>query len=186
VTEAINDWMAGFEARIADMQRKSAQLQQNIASSGATATSPDGGVRVTVGPTGALQDLHLAPSTTRYPPAELASVIMRVAADAQRQAAHRVAEAFAPVAEGTEAMQMLQQFLPPPPEHVSDAPEDGLAGIDDVDETPPTPPRSTAPPPVTPPPVSQSPVSPPPPPSAPRPPRGPSTRDEDDDFEQPW
>ncbi|CAM4186563.1 YbaB/EbfC family nucleoid-associated protein [Kibdelosporangium persicum] len=177
MTEAINDWMAGFEARIAEIQRKSEQLQQNIASSGATVTSPDGGVRVTVGPTGALQDLHLAPSTTRYPPAELASLIMRVTAEAQRQAAHSVAEAFAPVAEGTEAMQMLQQFLPPPPEHVSDAPEDGLAGIDDNDDE--TPPRATAPPPVAPPPVS-------PPPSAPRPPRRPSAQDDDEDFQQPW
>ncbi|RSM82245.1 YbaB/EbfC family DNA-binding protein [Kibdelosporangium aridum] len=161
--------MAGFEARIADIQRKSADLQQNIAASGATATSPDGGVRVTVGPTGALQDLQLSPSTTRYPPAELAGIIMRIAAQAQREAAHRVAQAFAPVAEGTDAMQMLQNFLPPPPEHVSDAPVDGLPGVDDVDE----PPRPSTPPP------------PPPPAAPPRPPRRPSTQD-DDDFEQPW
>ncbi|SMD00470.1 YbaB/EbfC family nucleoid-associated protein [Kibdelosporangium aridum] len=170
MTEAINDWMAGFEARIADLQRKSADLQQNIAASGATATSPDGGVRVTVGPTGALQDLQLAPSTTRYPPAELAGIIMRVAAEAQREAAHRVAQAFAPVAEGTDAMRMLQEFLPPPPEHVSDAPVDGLPGVDDIDE----PPQPSTPPP-----------SPPPPAAPPRPPRRPSTQD-DDDFEQPW
>ncbi|MCE7009195.1 YbaB/EbfC family nucleoid-associated protein [Kibdelosporangium philippinense] len=168
MTEAINDWMAGFEARIAELQQKSATLQQNIAASGATATSPDGSVRVTVGPTGALENLQLAPSTTRYPPAELAGIIMRAAAEAQREAAHRVAQAFAPVAEGTDAMRMLQEFLPPPPEHISDAPVDGLAGVDDIDEPPP-PPAQPAPP-----------VAPPP-----RPTRRPSTQD-DDDFEQPW
>jgi DNA-binding protein YbaB len=168
VTEAINDWMAGFEARIADIQRKSAELQQNIAASSATATSPDGGVRVTVGPTGALENLQLAPSTTRYPPAELAGIIMRAAAEAQRTAAHRVAQAFAPVAEGTQAMQMLEQFLPPPPEHVSDAPVDGIPGVDDVDEQP-----------------QQAPPPPPPPAAPPRASRRPSTTD-DDDFEQPW
>ena len=171
-----NEWLAGFEARIADIQRKSAELQQNIAASGATAVSPDGGVRVTVGPTGALQNLQLAPSVTRYPPAELAGIITRTAVEAQRIAAHRVAAAFAPVAQGTDAMQMLESFLPPPPQPVSDAPEDGLSGVD-VEEpppaAPPAPPRPAAPPPP----------SAPPRPS--RPPRADSSPD-DEDFEQPW
>jgi DNA-binding protein YbaB len=135
-TDPMQDWLTSFEAKIADMQQKSAELQQNIAASAATASTPDGAVRVTVGPTGALQDLQLAPSTTRYAPAELAALVMRTAAQAQREAAHRVAAAFAPVAEGTEAMQMLQDFLPPPPKPVSDAPADGLAAEDDDEEEP--------------------------------------------------
>ncbi len=159
-----NDWMAGFEARIADMQRKSALLTENIAAAGATASSPDGGVRVTVGPTGALQDVQLAPSTTRFAPAELAGIITRTAAQAQRQAAHQVAAAFAPMAEGTEAMAMLESFLPPPPAPESDAPQDGLAADDALDE----------------------PAPPPAPPAPPTPPARPRSTKDDDDFEQPW
>lgn len=165
--DPVNEWMAGFEARIADMQRKSAVLQENIAASGATASTSDGGVRVTVGPTGALQDLQLGPSSTRYPPAQLASIIMQTVAQAQREAAQRVAAAFAPVAEGTEAMQMLESFLPPPPHPEPEGPEDGLPGVDDAGEPPP----------------------PPAPPAPPQPPRRPSTRDgskDDEDFEEPW
>jgi DNA-binding protein YbaB len=174
--DPMNEWMAGFEARIADMQQKAATLQRDIAASGATASSPDGGIRVTVGPTGTLQDLQLAPSTTRYPPAELAGMIMRTVGQAQQVAAHRVAAAFAPIAEGTEAMDMLQSFLPPPPQPDYDAPEDGIPGLDDeADEVdrpapPSAPPRSPAPP------------------QPPAPPRRPSTPDsrDDDEFEQPW
>jgi DNA-binding protein YbaB len=166
MSDPVNEWMAGFEAKIADMQRQSAVLQENIAASGATASSSDGGVRVTVGPTGALQDLQLGPSTTRYPPAQLASMIMQTAAQAQREAAHRVAAAFAPVAEGTEAMQILESFLPPPPHPDPDGPQDGLPGLDEIDEP-------SAPP--------------PPPPAAPQPPRRPPAPPKDDeDFEEPW
>lgn len=162
--EPKNDWMAGFEAKIADMTRKSAMLTESLAAAGATATSPDGGVRVTVGPTGALRDVRLAPSTTRFAPAELAGIITSTAAQAQRVAAHQVAAAFAPVAAGTEAMSMLESFLPPPPEPVSDAPEDGLAGVDEPEPPDPAPPA---------------------PPAPPTPPR-PSTKDADEDFDQPW
>jgi DNA-binding protein YbaB len=170
--DRLSAWLTGFENRIAEMQEKSEQLTENIAASGATAASPDGGVRVTVGPTGALQDVQLAPSVSRFAPAELAGIINRTAAQAQRVAAHQVAAAFAPVAEGTEAMGMLEQFLPPPPEEVSDAPRDGLEVDDELDQQ--------APPP--------QPPTPPQPPAQPQPPARPprrSTNDEDD-FEQPW
>jgi DNA-binding protein YbaB len=160
--DTTNDWLAGFEAKMADLQRKSTELQQSFATSGATASTPDGGIRVTVGPSGALQDLQLGPSVTRYAPAELAALITRTAAQAQREVAHRVAAAFAPLAEGTDAMSMLESFLPRPAEPVSEAPEDGLSGVDDIDELAPT----TGPP-----------------------TRRPSTKDvpgRDEDFEQPW
>ncbi|MET0132804.1 MAG: YbaB/EbfC family nucleoid-associated protein [Kibdelosporangium sp.] len=173
MTDPVTEWLSGFEARIADMQAKSAALQQDIAAAGATASTPDGAVRVTVGPTGALQDLQLGPSVTRYPPAELAAIITRTAGEAQRQAAHRVAAAFAPVAEGTDAMQMLESFLPPPPRAEVDAPEDGLPGVDDIEDTDETPLPPPAPPVV--------------PPVTPKPPaRRPSAKDDDDEFEQPW
>ncbi|MCT2585516.1 YbaB/EbfC family nucleoid-associated protein [Actinophytocola gossypii] len=176
--DRLNTWLTGFENRIAEMREKSEQLTQNFADSGATAASPDGGVRVTVGPTGALQDVQLAPSVTRFAPAELAGIINRTAAQAQRVAAHQVAAAFAPIAEGTDAMGMLRSFLPAPPEEASDAPEDGLAGVDELDQQ--APPAQSPPP--APPQQQQPPPAPPQPPA--RPPRRPTN--DDDDFEQPW
>jgi DNA-binding protein YbaB len=155
--------MASFEARIADVQRKSAALQENFAAASATTSTSDGGVRVTVGPSGALEDLHLGPSSTRYPPAELAALIMRTAAQARWEAAHKVAAAFASIAEGTEAMAMLERFLPPPPDPVPDVPLDGLAA-DEAHEEEPQPPRRPAP-------------------EAPRRRRG---ADDDEDEQEPW
>lgn len=160
-----NDWLSGFEARIAEMQRKSVQLTESFNAAGATASSPDGGVRVTVGPSGALQEVQLGPSVTRFAPAELAGIINRTAAQAQQLAAHQVRAAFAPFAQGTEAMSMLDSFLPPPPEPVSDAPQDGLAADDEI--------------------VEQAPPPPPSPPAAPPRPQRPRPAD-DDDFDQPW
>lgn len=162
-----NEWLASFETRVAEMQRKSAQLTESFNAAGATASSPDGGVRVTVGPSGALQEVQLSPSVARFAPAELAGIINKTAAKAQQMAAHQVRAAFAPFAEGTEAMSMLDSFLPPPPEPVSDAPQDGLAADDEIVEPPP--PSRPAPP----------------PPAAPRPPQRPRSAD-DDDFDQPW
>jgi DNA-binding protein YbaB len=164
-----DDLLANLEAKAAEMQRRSEQLTESFNAAGATASSPDGGVRVTVGPNGALQEVQLGPSVSRFAPAELAGIINRTAVKAQQIAAHQVRAAFAPFAEGTQAMSMLDSFLPPPPEPVSDAPVDGLAAEDDVTEQ--------APPP-------RPPVAPPAPPQQ-RPPARPK-KDDDDDFDQPW
>ncbi|HEX6359662.1 YbaB/EbfC family nucleoid-associated protein [Actinophytocola sp.] len=169
MTQTNEEWAAGFEARIAELQRKSEQLTESFNAAGATASSPDGGVRVTVGPNGALQEVQLGPSVARFAPAELAGIINRTAAKAAQMAAHQVRAAFAPFAQGTEAMALFDSFLPPPPTPVSDAPVDGLAADDEIAE-------------------SSSPA-PPPRPQAPQPPRrppAPSKRDDDDEFDQPW
>lgn len=159
-----DDLLANLEAKAAEMQRRSEQLTESFNAAGATASSPDGGVRVTVGPNGALQEVQLGPSVTRFAPAELAGIINRTAAKAQQIAAHQVRAAFAPFAEGTQAMSMLDSFLPPPPEPVSDAPEDGLAVDDEITE----------------------PAPPPPPPAPPQPPAARPKKNDDDDFDQPW
>lgn len=158
-----NEVLANLEARAAEMQRMSEQLTQSFQAAGATAASPDGAVRVRVGPTGAFEEVQLGPAASRFAPAELAGIINRTAAQAQRIAAHQVRAAFAPFAQG-ESMSLVDSFLPPPPDAVSDAPEDGLAADDEVAESAPPPPAPPAPP--------QRP--------------GRSKKDDDDDFEQPW
>lgn len=167
MTQTNDEWVAGFEAKVAELQRKSAQLTESFNNAGATASSPDGGVRVTVGPNGALQQVQLGPSVSRFAPAELAGIINRTAAQAAQMAAHQVRAAFAPFAEGTDSMALFDSFLPPAPTPASDAPVDGLAAEDEIAEStpPPAPPRA---------------------PQPPRRPPAPSNRDDDDDFNQPW
>lgn len=164
-----NNVLANLEARAAEMQRISEQLTQNFANAGATAASPDGAVRVKVGPTGSFEEVQLGPSAARFAPAELAGIINRTAAQAQRVAAHQVRAAFAPFAQG-ESMALVDSFLPPPAEQVSDAPADGLAADDEVAESAPPPP----------------PAPPAAPPAPPRRPAPQAKKDDDDDFEQPW
>lgn len=164
-----NDWLAGYEAKIAEMQRRSAMLTESFQAAGATAASPDGAVRVKVGPTGAFEQVQLSPGASRYAPAELAGIINRTAAEAMRTAAHQARAAFAEFAGGTEALDLVDSFLPPPAEPVSEAPEDGLEGLDEIEE-PPKPPTPPTPP-----------VAPP----AHRPPSS-AKKDDDDDFDQPW
>jgi hypothetical protein len=166
-----NTWVASLEARAADMQRVSEQLTQSFQAAGATAASPDGAVRVRVGPTGAFEEVQLGPAASRFAPAELAGIINRTAAQAQRIAAQQVRAAFAPFAQA-ESMSLVESFLPPPTEPVSDAPADGLAADDEIAESTPPPP----PPPAAPPAPPQHPTQPP----------RPSKKDDDDDFDQPW
>lgn len=163
-----NDWVASLEARAAEMQRMSAQLTERFSAAGATAASPDGAVRVKVGPTGAFEEVQLGPSASRFAPAELAGIINRTAAQAQRIAAQQVRAAFAPFAQG-ESMALVDSFMPPPQDPASEAPRDGLAADDEVAESAPPPPPPAAPP--TPPPAR---------------PQRPPARNDDDDFDRPW
>ncbi|WP_406690084.1 YbaB/EbfC family nucleoid-associated protein [Saccharopolyspora sp. ID03-671] len=121
-------WLDDFQRRIGDMAEKSASLQEELAGANATASSPDGTVVVTVSPTGALLDLDLGKRITEYSPTRIKQMILDVAGQAQRQAAHQVAEVFAPYGGDTEAMRLINRHLPPDddePESVfTAAPED--------------------------------------------------------------
>lgn len=165
-----NDWVASLEARAADMQRMSEELTARFSAAGATAASPDGAVRVKVGPTGAFEELQLGPAAARFAPAELAGIINRTAAQAQRTAAQQVRSAFAPFAQG-ESMALVDSFMPPPEDPTSDAPADGLAADDEVAQSAPEPP-----------PAPPAPQQPPAPPARPQRP----AKNDDDDFDQPW
>jgi DNA-binding protein YbaB len=99
------DWLANFESKIADVQAKAAEFQENLEASGATESSKDGSIRVTVAPNGALTDLQLAEAARSGP--ALAEEILKLARKAQRAAAVHVAEAFAPLGGDSEAMHMV-------------------------------------------------------------------------------
>ncbi|MFI9007372.1 YbaB/EbfC family nucleoid-associated protein [Actinosynnema sp. NPDC053489] len=105
-------WLDNFEAKLADLQRKSADLQENFENSQATVSSPDGAVTITVGPNGGLLNIQLGHRATELGSARLTALIMQTARTAQKQAAQRVMAAFEPLGEGTEAMRMVSDAIP--------------------------------------------------------------------------
>jgi hypothetical protein len=134
-----DEWLAGFEAKIADVKAKTAEFEQNLASAGATEVSKDGSIRVTVAANGALTELHLADSAKSG--AALAQEIMKLARKAQRAAAVHVAEAFAPLGADSEAMQMVTGFIPPeePAERERDPGERSFRFVDEPEPQAPRP-----------------------------------------------
>jgi len=165
------EWLARFNATIADVQAKTQAFQRDLEQSGATESSPDGSLSVTVAPNGSLTNLRIDESAWRGSGAELAQKIMKLARKAQRAAAVHVAEAFAPLGADSEAMHMLTGYIPDPEE--DDEESDGQSYAFDEETaaspepTPPAPPRP-----------SLDRVEPPRRPS--RPPRG--GADDDEDF----
>jgi DNA-binding protein YbaB len=159
------EWLANFNAKIADVKAKTEAFKQNLEQAGATETSKDGQLSVTVAPNGSLSNLRIDDTAVRGSGAELASKIMQLARKAQRAAAVNVTEAFAPLGAGTESMQMLVGYLPEPEEDE----EDDEGPSYSFDEQPAA--RQDPVPPVTPPAAEQ-----------PRRPTRPAKRDEDEDF----
>jgi DNA-binding protein YbaB len=138
------EWLANFEAKIADVQQKAAAFKENLEASGATEASADGSLRVTVAPNGALTDLTIEDSALRGSGGELAGEIMRLARKAQRAAAVHVAEAFAPLAgEDSESLRMVTGFIPPE-DHEPESTEDA-SGYAFTDEQPDAEPPSRPP-----------------------------------------
>lgn len=139
------EWLANFEAKIADVKQKAAEFQANLEAAGATETSEDGTLSVTVAPNGALTGLTIDDSALRGSGEQLAGKIMRLARKAQRAAAVHVAEAFAPLAgEDSESLRMVTGYLPPEEDEPEPAPGPdgdtrGYAFTDqDPDAEPPT------------------------------------------------
>lgn len=157
-----DEWLDRFNATIADVKAKTETFQQNLEQAGATETSPDGLLSVTVAPNGSLTNLRIDESAWRGSGAELAGKIMQLARKAQRAAAVNVAEAFAPLGADSEAMHMVTGYLPEPEEDDEEPERPGYAFDEETTTRPPEP---------TPPPATQA--------EPPRRPTRPRTDDED-------
>jgi DNA-binding protein YbaB len=137
-------WLDEYEARLADLQQKSVDLQENLTASNATVTSKDGAVTITVGPNGGLLNLQLGHRAMELGSARLTATIMETARTAQRQSAEKVREIFEPLGEGTEAMSMVMDAIP---DDESDPDEiEEVDDLDDLDDEPVAPPPAYAPP----------------------------------------
>ncbi|MCG8923085.1 YbaB/EbfC family nucleoid-associated protein [Lentzea sp. CC55] len=162
-------WVEEYEAKLADLKKKSEDLTENFAAASATVTSKDGSVTVTVGPNGGLQNLQLGHRAVELGAARLTAAILETARQAQKQAALQVLELFKPLGEGTEAYQMVSDSIPDD----EDAEETGDT-YDEIDDEPEPAPAA--------PPASRPAAAPQPPPV-----RGRSRADDDDDDDnQPW
>ncbi|GHH28858.1 YbaB/EbfC family nucleoid-associated protein [Lentzea cavernae] len=162
-------WVEEYEAKLADLKQKSENLAENVAAAGATATSKDGSVTVTVGPNGGLQNLQLGHRAVELGGPRLTALILETARAAQKQAATQVLELFKPLGEGTEAYQMVSDSIPD--DEVEEDTEDAYDEVDDEPEPAPAPP-----------PVSRPAAAP-----QPAPVRGRArAADDDDDDNQPW
>lgn len=162
-------WVEEYEAKLADLKKKSEDLQENFAASTATVTSKDGAVTVTVGPNGGLQNLVLGHRAVELGAPRLTALILETARHAQKQAAEKVLEIFKPLGEGTEAYRMVSDAIP------ADEEIDETDSYDEAD-------AYEEPEPAPAPPVSRPAAAPQPPPV-----RGRRRADDDeDDDNQPW
>ncbi|MFI6094448.1 YbaB/EbfC family nucleoid-associated protein [Lentzea sp. NPDC051213] len=160
-------WVEEYEAKLADLKKKSEDLQENFAASSATVTSKDGSVTVTVGPNGGLQNISFGHRAMELGGPRLTALILETARHAQKQAAEKVLEVFKPLGEGTEAYQMVSDAIPDDEEL-----EEGTDAYDEIDEEP-----EPAPQPVRTPAAAPQPA----------PVRGRRRADDDeDDDNQPW
>lgn len=164
-------WLDEYEAKLADLKKKSEDLQENFTASSATVRSKDGSVTVTVGPNGGLQNLQLGRRAMEMTAAQLTGAILQTAAIAQRQAAEKVLAVFQPLGEGTAAMSMVSDTIPADEADL----DDDVDGLDDLDEVE----EPVAPPPPVHRPASAAPVV--------RPPtRSRHAANDADDDNQPW
>ncbi len=103
-------WLDNFEAKLAVLQQKSTDLQDNLAAATVTVSSPDGSVTIVVGVGGALQNIQLGHRACDLGPARLTKTIMETARTAQRNASRHIVDTFEPLGEGTTAMEMIKEI----------------------------------------------------------------------------
>jgi DNA-binding protein YbaB len=109
-----DEWLADFEAKVAEIQQKSAQFKENVERAANTQRSPDGAVAVSVAPNGALLDLRLDEDAMQRSAAELASTIMELVRLAQHTAQAGVATAFVPLGGARLPEEPLDEPVTPP------------------------------------------------------------------------
>ncbi|HEU0088651.1 MAG TPA: YbaB/EbfC family nucleoid-associated protein [Pseudonocardiaceae bacterium] len=126
-------WLRDYQARGEAMVRRSQEFQEQVQDLSETVTSRDGAVTVTVGASGALQDLAFSARIRQLPEVELARLIVQTAREAQHRVAHRVAALVEPVTGETEALAFLRGQLPPLDDEQRDGPPRCASPRDDDD-----------------------------------------------------
>lgn len=174
------EWLANYSGKIADIQRRAAEAQEQIKNMRARAESPDGAVKVVLAPGGRVENLELTPQAMSLGPDRLAAAIKQTIQKAHADAAGQTQAAVTPlVGDDSDAMEFLREQIGAAQEEEEEAeaqPKPAAPG----EEAPllrPAYEQQQAPPPPAPP----VPPAPPAPPARPR-----RARPADDDDDEPF
>ncbi|MFI9388599.1 YbaB/EbfC family nucleoid-associated protein [Kutzneria sp. NPDC052558] len=118
-----NVWLRDYQQDIQNRLARAEQVKEMVNSATGSSRSADGAVLVTVGPTGALQDLQLSPKADSLSSTQLAQLILRTAREAHRKVAEQMAQSVKPLIGDSEAMSFLESQIPPAEEPPAAAPE---------------------------------------------------------------
>ncbi|MCD0442217.1 YbaB/EbfC family nucleoid-associated protein [Glycomyces sp. A-F 0318] len=107
-------YMRDFQSRIATMVDKASSLNEAMEAAQATAKSPGGEVRVTVGLGGTLQEIKLSSQAQTLTPRTLAALIKETYDEAAIQAGNASTQALASVfGEDSEIVRQAKASRPP-------------------------------------------------------------------------
>ncbi|WP_018685726.1 YbaB/EbfC family nucleoid-associated protein [Actinokineospora enzanensis] len=104
-----DEWLASFEAQVAELQEKATRFKEAVESSSASSQSADGAVTVDVAASGALTGLRLTEAALGRGADELATEILALTARARQTAADGVATAFVPLGGNERVVQRVPQ-----------------------------------------------------------------------------
>lgn len=100
-----------YTRRVAEIQRRAEQVQEQIKSARARSTSPDGIVTVVLAPGGRLESLKLSPEAMRLGHEQLAATITQTIRSAHEDAAAQTQEALLPLVGESDAMDFLRDQI---------------------------------------------------------------------------
>ncbi len=118
----IDQWLAKFEHKVNGLEQAAEQLRNDLSATTVTVSSADESVTVTIGPSGALQNVSFSPRAAEHSPAALAALLMKTVARGQRAVATKVVEAFTPVSDDNSTVELLTSFVPPEPVDADEPP----------------------------------------------------------------
>lgn len=107
VLRALQEKAQGIEAR-------ARELRAGLERAGATASSPDGAVTVTLSPTGALQNISFSAKSAGHKPEALGPLVMSAVRAAQRQVSANLTESLRGSFGGQSTMDYFRRFVPEP------------------------------------------------------------------------
>jgi DNA-binding protein YbaB len=108
-----NAWLREYQQDVQSRLARAEQVKEQVNAATGSARSADGTVLVTVGPTGALQDLQLSSKADNMTSTQLAQLILRTSREAHRKVAEQMVQAVKPLIGDSEAMSFLESQIPP-------------------------------------------------------------------------
>jgi hypothetical protein len=106
-------WLASYDKRLARASANAQAAGASLRRVGGSATSPRGEVAVSVGASGALEDLKLTSAARALEANQLATLILATAQQAQRAVGAQVVEIMTEYVGDGPALELVKQNLPP-------------------------------------------------------------------------